>query len=102
MLSLGLFVACRSASEEFANGVLNLLTWPMMFFSEVWFSLEGARPWAQKAAKALPLTHMVDAARKVMNDGATIGDLKVQITVLAVMSVVFIVSGSLLFKWQKS
>jgi hypothetical protein len=37
-----------------------------------------------------------------MNDGATIGDLKVQITVLAVMSAVFIVSGSLLFKWQKN
>ena len=101
MINLGLLVACRSSSEEFANGVINLMTWPMMFFSEVWFSLEGTHPWAQKASLVFPLTHTVSAARAIMNDGATIMDIKVQLIVLSVLSAVFLLAGSLLFKWQK-
>ena len=42
LISLGLVVAARVTSEELAGGVLNMLSWPMMFLSGVWFSLEGA------------------------------------------------------------
>lgn len=31
LISLGLVVASRVTSEEFAEGVLNFITWPMMF-----------------------------------------------------------------------
>ena len=101
MVSLALVVASRSSSEEFAGGILNLITWPMMFLSEVWFSLEGANPWVQKAARIFPLTHMIEAARKIMNDGAGINDVRYNIIILAAMSLIFLVTGSLLFKWQK-
>ncbi len=101
MISLALVVASRSSSEEFAGGILNLITWPMMFLSEVWFSLEGTDPWVQKASRVFPLTQMIDAARKIMNDGAGIRDVQSNILILAAMSLVFLVMGSLLFKWQK-
>ncbi len=101
MISLALVVASRSGSEEFAGGILNLITWPMMFLSEVWFSLEGSEPWVQKASRIFPLTQMIDAARKIMNDGAGIQDVRSNILILAAMSLVFLVTGSLLFKWQK-
>ena len=48
LICCGLVVAARISSEEVANGVLNLFSWPMMFLSGVWFSLEGAHPWMQK------------------------------------------------------
>ncbi len=101
MISLSLVVASRSSSLEFAGGILNLITWPMMFLSEVWFSLEGSEPWVQKASRVFPLTQMIDAARKIMNDGAGIADVLSNILILAAMSMVFVVMGSLLFKWQK-
>ncbi len=101
MISLALVVASRSSSEEFAGGILNLITWPMMFLSEVWFSLEGTSPWVQKVARIFPLTQMIDAARQIMNDGAGIGDVRSHILILAAMSITFLVTGSLLFKWQK-
>ncbi len=41
MTSMGLIVASRGSSEEFTNGILNFVTWPMMFLSEVWFSIEA-------------------------------------------------------------
>lgn len=102
MISLGLLISARSSSEEFAGGLLNILTWPMMFLSEVWFSLEGAKPWVQQISNLFPLTHMIDAARKIMNDGYSIFDVRFQVLVMLGMSVLFLLSGSLLFKWQKN
>jgi ABC-2 type transport system permease protein len=101
LVSLGLTVASRSSSEEFAGGVLNMITWPMMFLSEVWFSLEGANPVVIKISKFLPLTHMVDAARRVMNDGASLMDIRIPLVILTGMSLLFITISSLLFKWQR-
>lgn len=101
MVSLALVVASRSASEEFASGVLNVISWPMMFLSEVWFSLEGARPWVQKASRAFPLTQMIEAARMIMNDGAGIVEVRSHLFILCMMSAACIITGSLLFTWQK-
>lgn len=102
MISLSLIVASRSSSEEFAGGLLNLLSWPMMLLSEVWFSLEGARPWVKNFAKIFPLTHLTDSVRKIMNDGATLYDIRSNILILAVMSVLFLAVGSVFFRWRKS
>jgi ABC-2 type transport system permease protein len=102
MISLGLLVASRSSSEELADGFLNIITWPMMFFSEVWFSLEGANPVVQKLSKFFPLTHIIDGARKIMNDGQSLYDIRYNIIILLIMSAVFLICGSLLFKWQKN
>lgn len=101
IVSLALLVSSRSASEEFAGGVLNLISWPMMFLSEVWFSLEGAEPWVKALAKIFPLTHMIDASRMIMNDGAGLYEVRLQMLVLSVMTAVFLTAGSLLFSWQK-
>ncbi|PKL35781.1 MAG: ABC transporter permease [Spirochaetae bacterium HGW-Spirochaetae-1] len=101
MVSLGLLVAARSSSEEFAGGILNIITWPMMFLSEVWFSLEGAHPWVSGFSKVLPLTHMIDSSRMIMNDGAGLMEVREHFITLAVMSIIFITLGSLMFKWQK-
>lgn len=99
MISLGLLIASRSDSQEFADGIINIITWPMMFLSEVWFSLEGSRPWVQKASQFLPLTHIVDGARMIMNEGATLFDLQLQIVYLVAISLLFLFLGSLLFRW---
>jgi ABC-2 type transport system permease protein len=101
MVSLALVVASRSSSEEFAGGVLNIITWPMMFLSEVWFSLEGSDPWVQKISQIFPLTQMIDAARKIMNDGASLQDVQSNVIILTLMSLLFLTLGSFLFKWQK-
>jgi ABC-type polysaccharide/polyol phosphate export permease len=100
LISLGLLVAARSSSEELAGGLLNLISWPMMFLSGVWFSLEGLEPWVQDLAMIFPLTHTISAARAIMIDGASLAELLPQISILAAMSVVFLIIGSLMFKWE--
>lgn len=100
MISMGLVIAARLASEELAEGLLNLISWPMMFLSGVWFSLEGANPLMQQFAKIFPLTHMIAAARAVMFDGATLAGVMPQLLLLAAMSAVFLAVGAMLFRWQ--
>ncbi len=100
MISLGLVVAARVTSEETAGGLLNLFSWPMMFFSGVWFSLEGAAPAVQAIAEVFPLTHVTTAARSIMVDGAGLLDVSYHLLVLAGQSVFFLLFGSWYFKWD--
>ena len=87
-------------SEELAGGLLNLVTWPMMILSGVWFSLEGTPDIVQWASKLFPLTYMLDGARKIMIDGAGIAGIWLELTVLTAMSVVFLALGAALFRWK--
>jgi ABC-type multidrug transport system permease subunit len=100
LISLGLLVAARLSSEELAGGILNLLTWPMMLLSGVWFSLEGTNPIVRKIAQFLPLTHVVDGARAIMTEGAGFAQVLPEISILLVMSAVFLLVGSVIFRWE--
>jgi len=101
LCALGLVVAARGISEEFASGVINFIGWPMMFLSEVWFSLEGAPRWLKLMADALPLTHMLRAVRSIMNDGAGLMEVWPELGILAAMTLAFLVIGSWMFSWNK-
>ncbi len=100
MISIGLLIASRTASEEFAGGILNVMTWPMMLLSGAWFSLEGAQVWVQRLAQIFPLTHMISATRAIMNEGATLSQVMPHVWVITVMSIVFLAIGAFVFKWE--
>ncbi len=100
LISLGLVVACRATSEELAGGLLNLLSWPMMFLSGVWFSLEGAPSALRAFSYALPLTHVIDASRAVMVDGATLAQVGPDLSFLIAMTLSFLAVGAWSFRWE--
>ena len=100
LISMGVLLAARTASQELAGGLMNMATWPMMFLSGVWFSLEGSPDWVVSAAALLPLTHLNDAARGIMVDGLTLAQVWPQLATLGVMSVVFLALGAALFRWE--
>lgn len=100
LMSLGLLVASRISSEEVADGILNLMTWPMIFLSGIWFSLDGASPWVIRISQLIPLTHIVDGARKILIEGDAIQTLAPQMVVLSAVGIVFLILGSLLFRWR--
>ena len=100
LISLGLMVAARVTSEELAGGLLNMVTWPMMMLSGVWFSLEAASDWIRDIAAVFPLTHILDAARAVMLDGAGLAEVAPTLVTLLLMSAVFLALGALTFRWH--
>jgi ABC-type multidrug transport system permease subunit len=100
LISLGLLVAARIASEEFAGGLLNLISWPMIFLSGVWFSLDGAHPLVRKFAAIFPLTHVIDAARAIMTEGAGLVQVAPQLWTLVGLSLLFLIIGAWTFRWE--
>lgn len=100
LISLGLIMAARTKSEEFASGALNILIWPMMLLSGVWFSLEGSPIYIQQFSQILPLTHLVEASRAIMNDGASLMEVKFNLICLTIMSTIFLLIGAKLFRWD--
>ncbi len=100
LISVGLLVAARLSNEELAGGILNLITWPMMLLSGVWFSLEGTNQIIRRIAQFLPLTHVVDSARAIMTEGAGLADIAPHLLVLAFMTALFLAVGSFIFKWE--
>lgn len=99
LIAMSLLVTAKVSSEELAGGLLNMLTWPMMLLSGVWFSLEGSHPALQYFAQIFPLTHMLTAIRAITIDGATLGDLTLPLVVLCAMSALFVALGAYWFKW---
>ena len=101
MVSLGLIISARVTSEELAGGLLNLINWPMMLLSGVWFSLEGTSDVLQKISQVFPLTHVLDSARAVSLDGATFIDVAPSLGALIIQSVVFLAIGAAIFRWEQ-
>lgn len=100
MISFGLIFASRLKSEELASGLMNLLTFPMIIFSGVFFSLEGTPQFMQTASRIFPLTHFIEASRAVMIDGAGFVQILPNLIVLAGMTLLFLAVSSVLFKWE--
>ncbi|WP_321990979.1 ABC transporter permease [Marispirochaeta aestuarii] len=100
MISFGLIFASRLKSEELADGLMNLATWPMMVFSGVFFSMEGTPQVLQWIARAFPLTHYIEAARAIMLDGAGLVQVAPNLMILALLSALFLGISALSFKWE--
>ena len=100
MISIGLVFASRMRSEELAGGVLNLITFPMLALSGVFFSLEGSPQILRTISRGFPLTHFIEAARKIMLDGATLVQVAPNLLVLGGLTVAFLLLSAVLFKWE--
>lgn len=100
LITLALLVSSRSESEELTTGMTNLIAFPMMILSGVWFSLEGTPAVVQTMAQFLPLTHILDAARAIMSNGDNLWDLKYNVLSLTSMTVVYGLIAAWLFRWD--
>ena len=101
MIALSLVCAARIDSLELMNGLLNFISWPMMLLSGLWFALDEAPPLVQQLSLAMPLTHLVNAARAIMLDGAGLGSVADELLILSLMTVILMALAARSFRWQK-
>jgi len=100
LISLGLVFAARLKSEELVNGLMNIITFPMIIFSGVFFSLEGTSEVLQQAARVFPLTHFIEGARNIMIQGAGIVEILPSMLYLAISTILFMIISAFMFKWE--
>jgi ABC-2 type transport system permease protein len=99
-LALGYVLASFTRTEEAANGVTQVVQFPMMFLSGVFFPLEAMPQFLQSVARLIPLTYLADALRQVMVGGTPFASLWVCALVLLGWLVVCFAIASRKFRWQ--
>jgi ABC-2 type transport system permease protein len=63
---IGLTVGNLSQNETQVAGLDNLVTLPMIFASEAFYSLGAAPAWVHTLSRVLPLSHVLDGARAAL------------------------------------
>ncbi|WP_406696810.1 ABC transporter permease [Singulisphaera sp. Ch08] len=96
---IGLLIASRAQSTETVSGLMNLVMLPMWLFSGVFFSSERFPDVAQPFIKALPLTQLISALRRVILEGAGWLDVTPALAILAVWAIASFCLALRIFRW---
>ncbi len=99
-VSIGYVVASFARTEDAANGVVQVIQFPMMFLSGVFFPLEIMPSVLRPVAAILPLTYLGDALRQVMVGGSAYAPLPLDLGILAVWLVVCLGISARFFRWE--
>ncbi|MBI2863515.1 MAG: ABC transporter permease [Chloroflexi bacterium] len=98
-VALGYVIAAVARTEEAANGMSQLLNFPLMFLSGVFFPAELMPKYLEPVIRILPLTYLNDSLRQVMLNGAGIQALVTDMAVLAIWSIACLLLSIRFFRW---
>jgi ABC-2 type transport system permease protein len=99
-LAVGFAISGIARNVETAASYANLVTFPMLFLSGVFFSLDSAPAWLQPITKALPLSYLVNALREPMMRGDGIGAIWLDLLILAATFIVAMAFAVRFFRWD--
>ncbi len=99
-VGIGFLLTSAARTSETARGLSSMVAFPMMFLSGVFFPITTLPGWLQTAVHALPLTWLTDAMHRVMNDGAGLTDIVLDLAVLAAWAVVTFALATWRFRWD--
>ena len=83
MATLGLFVSTYARNELQVIQFIPLVLVPQFFLSGLLWPVEQMSRFLQYLSKVMPLTYSVDGLRKIMLEGKSLGDVWVDLVVLA-------------------
>jgi len=98
-LNIGFLIAGRASGPDAAQGIAQAITLPMMFLSGVFFPTDTLPTTLQKVVHFLPLTPLLDALRKVVNDGRSITATGHQVLLLAAWGMVTFILAARTFRF---
>ena len=99
-ISLGYLLVTFAKTEESAQGVIQLVQFPMMFLSGIFFPVEIMPAFLKPVISALPLTYLGDVLRYVMVGLPSTYGMLTDLTVLSCWLIVTLVLAIKLFKWE--
>ncbi|MBE2219073.1 MAG: ABC transporter permease [Ignavibacteria bacterium] len=99
-LGFGFFVSNIAKNLNAVPPIANLITLPQFLLAGTFFSIDAFPAWLQPISRALPLTYLNDALRKIAFDGATIFTLPKEMLILVAWGVVIYAVTIKFFKWE--
>jgi ABC-2 type transport system permease protein len=99
-IALGFAVAGLAKSSESANGITQMINFPMMFLSGLFFPLSLLPTFLMPVAAILPLTYVADALRQVMVNAPSSTSLSTDVLVMGLWLAISLIGAVKLFKWD--
>lgn len=99
-LGFGLAVSGIAKNESTVPPIANIFTLPQFLLSGTFFSISAFPAWLQPISRALPLTYLNDALRKIAFEGASLWDVNHQILILLLWGVGIYALAVKVFKWE--
>lgn len=99
-MGFGFVVSGLAKSESTIPPISNIITLPQFLLSGTFFSINNFPVWLQPISKALPLTYLNDAMRKVAFEGAGLWDVRQQILIMVVWGIAIYAVAVKTFKWE--
>jgi len=99
-LAIGYAIAAFARNTETAASYANLITFPMMFLSGVFFPLGSMPDWLQPLIRLMPLKYAVDALRQPMLYGHGLGAVWQDLLVLLAVFAVCLLFAVRFFRWD--
>ena len=100
LFGFGMAIAGWAKDANQAAPLSNLISFPMMFLSGVFFPVFLMPELLQKVTFFIPLTPVVDGLRLIMTEGYTILELGPQLAVIAGWTVIIYVIAFRVFRWE--
>ena len=100
LFGVGLAIAGWAKNEAQAAPLSNLVAFPMMFLSGVFFPRFLMPEWLQGVTGYLPLSPIVDGLRLIVTEGKTLFDLGTQLGIMGVWIIVIYIIAIKVFRWE--
>jgi ABC-2 type transport system permease protein len=100
-LGLGFTISGLSKTTESVPAFANLIVFPMLFLSGVFFPLENMPVWLRYISKILPLTYFSEALRNVMTKGAGVADIYPDLIVIVIWAIILVALAVLTFRFEE-
>ena len=99
MLSIGYTIASFARTVQSFSAVQQLVAFPMLFLGRSYFPIDPS-PALRPVVEVVPLTHLNDALREIINHGGGPGDLWVSWAALLAWAAAGYLISMRVFRWQ--
>jgi ABC-2 type transport system permease protein len=100
ILGIGLALGGWAKNERQVAPLGNIIVFPMMFLTGVFFPRYLMPQWLQSITNYMPLTPVIDGARLIATEGKSIIDVGPQLGIIAVWLIIIYAIAFRVFKWE--
>jgi len=100
ILGIGLALGGWAKNERQVAPLANIIVFPMMFLTGVFFPRYLMPGWLQNVTTYMPLTPVIDGARLIATEGKSLFDIGPQLAVMAVWLVIIYAVAFRVFRWE--
>jgi len=100
ILGIGLALGGWAKNERQAAPLGNIIVFPMMFLTGVFFPRFLMPHWLQGITNYMPLTPVIDGGRLIITEGKSLLDLGSQLGVMTIWLVIVYIIAFRVFRWE--